>query len=326
MKKHYLCLYLLFVSALVMAQAQFTANNCFQVNDSTRLGSANYQQNFDSFRNQTGSNYTWDFSTTGWTNLAGTCTFYPAASSPHAVPAGIEINEIAMAGFGRDLYYTYSSDKDTLYFNGRYNSGTDYLYIPRIPYLSFPLNYNDSVYTITYQYAYTPDPTHKTGKIERYWIYDGYGTVKLPYGTINNVYRIRTHQVDSSYIVFNGPVYDEMIWFRASDGIPVLRFIKNGDFFTTVYFASANGAAGIAENSNVSHINIYPSPFTSSITIKNTTNKAIARVNIYNTLGTLVLTKTSSTEVINTEHLAQGLYNVEVLFEDKMSICKRILK
>jgi hypothetical protein len=124
--------------------------------------------------------------------------------------------------------------------------------------LTFPLNFGDSVYTHTRQYALPTQPSTATGSITRYWIYDGYGTLQLPYGTVSDVYRIRTRQIDSSYVLNNAVVYDEMIWFR-QDGIPVLRLLKNATIISA-YFASA-GSSGISDDFAKSEdIRVYPNP------------------------------------------------------------------
>ncbi|CAN5411363.1 hypothetical protein BH10BAC1_BH10BAC1_13170 [soil metagenome] len=186
-------MFLSFTTTMTFAQAQFNASNCFQLNDSAKLGFAVVSQSFDNFIAQTGSSYTWDFTTTGtpgpwtsWTSPTALYKFQPSSASIHLPFASTEINEYASLPFARDHFYTYSTIQDTLYCDGFYTS-SDKVYLPRIPYLTFPLNYSDSVYTQTTQ---TGGTALGPGVISRYWIYDGFGTVKFPYGTESNVYRI----------------------------------------------------------------------------------------------------------------------------------------
>ncbi|MGB3947181.1 MAG: T9SS type A sorting domain-containing protein [Bacteroidia bacterium] len=314
MKHNYtLSIFLLFSIAL-FAQPQFSSINCFQVNDSSKIGFAIVSQSFDDFIPATGNNYTWDFTTTGtpgpwttWTAPTVSYLFQPSSQSIHSPFQSTEINEYAQLSFSRDLFYTYSSNQDTLYFNGLY-SNANYAYKPSIPYLTFPLNYIDSVYSYTKQYANPNQPTNATGSVTRYWIYDGYGTVKLPYGTATDVYRVRTKQVDSSYIINFVTPYEEIIWFRQSDGIPILRFLKNGTMISA-YFASVDATSSVKENNNYDTFSIYPNPAQQNINIK---YKGVADITISDYMGKVIYQKLSlnTSEPIDVSTFPTGLYTI----------------
>lgn len=265
MRKIYVLFFIALLGTSAMGQSPFTVNNCFQVNDNSTLGFSVYAQSFDSFISQTGSNYTWDFSSENWTEPTTPYLFQPATQSIHTLFHFAEINEYSNIIFARDIFYTHSEDQDTLYCDGLYLS-VDYPFAPRIPYLSFPLNFQDSVYTYTKQYANPNQPNTATGSVTRYWIYDGFGTVELPYGTINNVYRIRTKQVDSVYIINSGTETQEMIWFRQADGIPVLRFVKNATVISA-YYTTTGGVSGINAMKNKENIRVFPDPATDFIQV-----------------------------------------------------------
>lgn len=331
MKHTYALSVFLLSTIITFAQPQFTSNHCFQVNDSSKIGFAIVSQNFDDFISSTGNNYTWDFTTTGtpgpwttWTAPTASYLFQPSTQSIHTPFHATEINEYAVLSFSRDVFYTYSASQDTLYYDGLY-SNANYLYSPRVPYLTFPLNYSDSVYTHIKQYANPNQPTTATGSVTRYWMYDGYGTVKLPYGTATDVYRVRTKQVDSSYVINFVTPYEEIIWFRQSDGIPVLRFLKNGTLISA-YFASVDATSGIDDEKNSSAISVFPNPFTNSIKISASTNEKIENVKIFDAFGNLVVSGKNIVEnTINTKELNSGVYFVEVI-TDKSFVFKKIIK
>lgn len=332
MKKNYFRLFALLISSVAAAQPQFEAINCFQVNDSSKLGYALVTDTYESFVSQTGSNYTWDFSNTGapgpwtsWTNPTASYLFQPASQSTHTTFATSEINELVYLAFGRDLFYTYSSDQDTLYYDGLYISN-NYPYKPRVPYLSFPLNFNDSIYTNTQQYANYTQPTVATGSVTRYWLYDGFGTVKFPYGTATNVYRIRTKQVDSNFIINTANIFEEMMWFRQSDGIPVLRFQKNGTL-VNAYYASAEAASAIEDiANNEQHTHVYPNPFSNNISILLPKGEKGKQINVYNCQGQKIISESwPANNSIDTEMLDKGIYIVEVIGSNS-SFRKKMIK
>lgn len=332
MKKNYLTLTCTLFVAALFAQPQLTSNDCFQVNDSSKLGFAIVSQNYDDFISQTGNNYTWDFTTTGtpgpwtsWTNPTTAYKFQAGSQSTHTTFSLSTINEYALTAFARDLFYTYSPNNDTLYLDGIYVSN-NYKYAPHIPYLTFPLSFDDSVYTHTNQYGIPTQPTNKTGSVSRYHIYDGFGTLKLPYGNVSNVYRVRTKQIDSS-TVLNAVLatYEEIIWLRQSDGIPVLRFLKNGTLISA-YYASATIASGVEESVLNNEINVYPNPFNDKLSINTITTEAISSVNVYNNVGQIVISTKGDVKEINTTNLSSGSYFIELLLKDKTPVRKKIVK
>jgi hypothetical protein len=208
-----------------------------------------------------------------------------------------------------------------LYTDGFYNSSNK-VYLPRIPYLSFPLSFSDSVYTHTLQSGGT---AVGPGSVSRYWVYDGFGTVKLPYGTQSNVYRIRTKQVDSSSVLNSIlATTEELIWFRQSDGIPILRFVKQGPNTIAAYYASVSGASGIYENGFFNSISTYPNPFSDKIVLVNPENEKIRQATIYNSLGQPVLTVLNQDLFINTQQLEKGIYFVEV-HTDRNSVYRNVV-
>lgn len=232
------------------AQPILTADGVFQAGDSSTLGFAISTIPFEDWVATTGARYTWDYSGAGapgpWTSWTAPTTpylFRAASTSGRPSFAGSQINEYSLATLARDLYFSWSSDRDTLYYDGIHTT-TSYVANPHVPYLHVPMSFRDSGKAFLGQYGVPTQPTTRTGSVTRTWVYDGWGTLKLPYGTVPEVVRLRTRQVDSSIIgtFVMATVYEELIWFRTSDGIPVLRLQKQGAA-TSVYHAGIPGGS-----------------------------------------------------------------------------------
>lgn len=303
----------------VMAQPQFTNNHCFQTGDTSRLGFAIVTQNFDDFKPLTGNNYTWDFSSgqtpgpwTSWTSPTVEYKFQPSSQSLHTSFHNTQINEYALTAFARDVFYSYSINNDTLYYEGLYASN-NYPAKPRYAYLTFPLNFNDSTGIWVQQFANPNQPA--TGSVTRNWKYDGFGTVVFPYGTATNVYRIKTYQIDSTYITNQATVSEELIWIRQSDGIPVLRFVKSGTYIAA-YYASANGSVpSYSTENDLSNFNVkvYPNPAREALTIEVSEN---SKMEIYAYDGKLVTQQNISNKtVLNVNNLNNGIYFIRLTNE-----------
>jgi hypothetical protein len=313
------------------AQPQFTVNNCFQVNDSTHLGFVIVAQNFADFIPQTGTNHTWDFSSTGtpgpwttWTNPTIPYHFQPASQSIHSIFAASEINEYSLVAFPRDHFYSRSANQDTLYMDGLYTS-TNYMFRPRLPFLTFPLDFADSVSTFTRQYANPNQPTNATGSVTRSWIYDGFGTVIFPYGQANNVYRIRTIQVDSNYVISSASTSEELIWFSQADGIPVLRFVNTGGLISA-YYTSATGATAVDATRLEGDFLPYPNPFEDVIHLQRNASDKLEQATLYDAHGKRIVVTEGNASSLETQGLPAGLYIVEAKFVNGKVVRKKVAK
>lgn len=331
MKPLYICLALFLVSSgIVLAQPQFQKQHCFQVGDSTGIGFANVLESFESIVPLTGPNYTWNFSNgtipgpwTTWTDPTTPYVFQPGSEGLATSLQGSEINEYAAVFTGVDNYFTYSSDNDTLYYEGINVNGTAYPANPRFPYLSFPMNYEDSVYI--HQQLFNPiQPLTPIGSVTRYWIYDGFGTLVLPYGSSTNVYRVRTRQIDSTYIINMGTVYDQLIWFRQSDGIPVLRFLKNGSFIAA-YYTDAEQPAMIVENVHASITRVYPVPFKEKISVMADPSLKITHYMVRDMDGKII-EKGNYADQIDIQMLSSGTYFLELRTNERLIDRHKIIK
>ncbi|MFN4082109.1 MAG: T9SS type A sorting domain-containing protein [Bacteroidia bacterium] len=326
--KHFLIIVFLALTNLTFAQPQFKRDNCFKTGDSGYVNSIVVTQNFDDFIFVTGSNYNWNFTSNGIPGPWGTWAqpnisyyFRPASQSGSSVFANSQINEYCEAAFTRNQYYTYAADNDTLYLDGFISSSINYARTPSIPYLTFPLNFGDSVFTHTILYGIPTQPTRATGSVTRYWIYDGYGSISFPYKTFNNVFRIRTKQIDSTYIASMAVMYDEIIWFDASKGIPVLRFLKNGTLITAWYSNYVAEPTATKEFEGIGNIKVYPNPANNYLNIENYTNKNIQYVMAIDASGKKIMVEPNG----DISSLANGFYLIQIIFEDGQIFSHKML-
>lgn len=265
----------LFFSVTVCAQTTFTANSCFQTGDSSKLGFNVSNRPFEELLAMTGDNEVWDFSAEAWPAPSGRYVFRPASESGTNGFSHSEINEYGTGIYGRHAFYTYSADKDTLYLDGFFTS-IPHKYTPRIPYLSFPLNFGDSTWTRTLFFGNPNQPSNATGSSTRYWIYDGFGTVKMPFGVSGDCFRIHMKQIDSTFVLNSANVYEEIIWF-GQNRIPVLHFMKNGTM-TNVWYAEASQALSSVEPGFEQVAILFPNPTQTGIQIQGPSKSRLYRM------------------------------------------------
>jgi hypothetical protein len=101
----------------------------------------------------------------------------------------------------------------------------------------------------------------------------------------------------------------------------IIKFVATSDYGNNLYIDDINlGTVGIAENNNVSNVNIYPNPFDQNATIGiNLSASEEVVVNVYNMTGELVLSQNHGTLAagqhniaLNGANLADGMYFVTV--------------
>ncbi len=323
--KKFLSLILFVLSSVFTFAQQFTANYFFQSGDTSSLGVATSLQPFENIVSQRSTTYVWDFSSETWSAPVTPYVFRPASQSAHTLFANSGINEYSNLSTPRDLFFSYSANNDTLFFDGYFDMN-NVVYKPHVPYFIFPLVPNDSTYSYTKQYANSGTPNVATGSVSRFWSFDAFGNLVLPYGIISNTVRIRTVQTDSVYNPASVKVTEELMWFRLSDGISVLRFVKGGSS-VKAYYASVNSFNAIAAIENDKNaISVYPNPFANTLRINTSGKETIASVEIYDLLGKIKIKETNTPKLINASELAGGVYFIEITTDSKQVYKQRIVK
>lgn len=302
MKKLNFTFSVLWMSVFGNAQV-FTADHCFHPGTEGTIAWTFLVSSYADALTDTGFDHTWNYAAQGWAAPTGQYIFQTGAESGNANFTDSGVNESGEATFARDLYYTYSENNDTLYYDGLANV----TYTPSVPYLTFPLNQGDSLYHHQVLYALIGGENTAVGSATRTWKYDGYGTVILPYGTQQNVFRIKTTQVDSTYITNFAVIYEEMMWFRASDGLPVLRFQQQGGMISA-YYAGVDNIVAVEEDKTEA-IRIYPNPATDVLNISGAEGGTVV---VYDMTGREVMREQRYISPLNISALQGGTYFLRI--------------
>jgi hypothetical protein len=308
------------IVSTAFAQPTFTSGNCFHVGLNAQIAWAFSTNAYASAVENTSETHVWDFSFESWAAPTGAYVFQTGLESGNSTFANSEINESATATFVRELFYSYSEDEDTLYYDGL-AIGSNYAYNPSVPYFTFPMQYGDSLGHHTVLYASVGGVPTAVGSTTRQWMYDGYGSVHLPYGNQNGVYRIRTRQIDSTYITNFATTYEEIIWLRASDGLPVLRFQNQGGMLS-VYYASVDGAVTINEEVG-GQVLIYPNPATDVLSLQLVSIGSSYR--LIDQLGRIVEEGKTTNYSIDISSLESGVYFLSIM-QDENWLTTRFVK
>lgn len=291
------------------AQPTFQASNCFQLGTEGSIAWTLLLGSYTDAVAETGDNYIWDLSSNAWLPPTGAYLFEPASESGFSTFVNSDIHESGTATFSRNLFFSYSENNDTLFYDGLH-SAASYAYQPSIPYLTFPLQFGDSIYDYSLLYGTGGQASTVVGSVSRYWIYDGYGDVLFPYATQEDVFRIRTVQIDSTFVTSFATVSKEMIWFRASDGLPVLRYQDNNGAIS-VYYGSADGEVA-ARELDESLFSIYPNPSNEWLRWTGETSF----LQITDSQGRVVVKQPFFSNAWNGEQLPLGIYQVRVTAPD----------
>jgi len=320
-KKGTIASIILFFAALtsIYAQPIFTAANCFSIGDSTGMGSGAATAMISDEIALTGSDYTWDYSAY---DDGGPIYSWTSPIHPYVIQAGTEAQQLQFqnfpiyenpgnTGLAYSRGFSYSNDSDTLYLHAQGDQGSIItIYNPPVPYLSFPLNFQEVGFADFTNY-YSTIPVSST---HREWKYDGFGKIILPYGVIDSVYRIHTFQRDSSFVLSFVTTLNELIWFKKSTGIPVLRFTENSGGGFTSFYTSDVSQPTVIEKELKNHIRVYPNPTDTELRVETFESKLGEFYQILDFTGKLYNSGrvVSDNFVIDVSHLPAGLYVIRI--------------
>lgn len=163
---------------------------------------------------------------------------------------------------------------------------------------------------------------------------DGYGTLILPWGTLNNVLRVVS--VDdyadstSTGMPFSHFTFNIFNWYYPGVHNAVLSLTSlymNGDTTTPVaQFGTYLDQVSVGINENVfskSDFNIYPNPSNEKLFIQST--EKIKSLNCMNSLGQTI-SVTIENNAINISSLSKGMYFLIVVSENGNSFRKKFIK
>ena len=208
--------------------------------------------------------------------------------------------------------------------------------------LSFPFTYNNT-FNDTFSANYIAQGTNVSEVGTRNIIADGYGTLILPYGTVNNVLRVHTTETYTQTIPsFPNPLnytVDTYAWYRGDWNFPVFTIITEDldvspQTVSVAYYTQfiPTGTNGGINKPNFS-LNAFPNPTADLATIKFNL-PAVAQVNLslYNPMGQLVDVllndKLSGQQAasINLANYPRGIYIAELSVDGNKQMVRIVVQ
>lgn len=258
------------------------------------------------------NNYSYSYSNPSGTpfssNFSGatTCIITSGTSYSYQKASSTELNDMGWASSTSGYFCNYSNPKLLM---------------------SFPFNYNATV-NDTYYGAYTAGASQIVNQGTIQYKYDGYGTLILPTGTINNVVRFKVTDAASNSSTTSGSTFTytqtqtTYMWLKPGEHCPVLYFsetvtVTNGNSTTSNYaYYHTPNAIGIDENSNANNnFKLYPIPASEKITLLIEDNTANS-YEIVDITGKIIVENKNifneKTISVNVESLADGIYFLKI--------------
>ncbi len=279
-----------------------------------------------------GAGLTWDFS-----SVTATSTANMNHVDPVSTPSGASFPDATVSISQGGAYSYFEGNAGGWYYDGVVASGNLIPYSDAEKLMRFPFTYNDT-YSDNFGATFNSGVTiTRTGSVTV--TADAYGTLVLPYGTINNVIRVKViENYNDSYTV-TVPVTlnyaaTNYYWYKADTHYPVLSISsldQDGTLYQGATYLDQAHISAVEENiPNAINLNVFPNPSSSVSTISfDLVQPEKVVLSIYNSVGELVelieqnqLGVGNHRYTINTVNYAAGLYTLKVLVGDKAGMKK----
>lgn len=317
MKKIYLISMLLLSVCSLQAQPVFTNGDIFNASssDSFKLGIfGDVYGTGMAMESATGTSYTWDFSV-NINYMVGQFQYNcstPVATAYSYFPPGSNLRESGGAASIENLFQV-TADTVFMMRNGTSMSSGSFM-VPKMRWLSFPLNFNETYTLKQLVYANVAQTIEGFTRTHTYK-YDGFGTVKLPWGNVSNVFRIKMTTRDSSHIIAGYvTTYSNYIFFRQGGGMPVARLTSTclADSVSHAYTLIANrttAPTALTEIGSIAGLQVYPNPVQDKLFISKNNNLPM-QVLITDMAGKSIITQqaTGTLTEVSLNNLANGIY------------------
>lgn len=331
MKKSYFILLLLSTTFSIRVSAQspiLTAVNSNPVIGDNFTGqSINYTS-----PGSGGASQVWDFSTA---TSAGTQTFSFIDPSTTANAASFPTATVTTYNPANTVLNYLSTSASALAAEGFfYGAPTNMIVSYSNPQtvLSYPFSFGSN-FTDTYSGTYTSG----TSTIIRNGLNtvnaDGYGTLIMPYGTLNNVLRVTVLDQYTDTTSFGAPysefTFETYNWYLPGVHYQVLSLTSlymNGDPTPVAQFGTYldQSSVGIPENDLLSAaVTIYPNPANEFIHIRST--EKIKNMDCFNYAGQAVDVKVENSSV-DISSLSKGLYFIRITSENGKTLTQKFIK
>ena len=292
MIKNYSLLVLLFMGNLIAnAQPELNASD-FE----TELSMTVYKGNSSGLSpGNAGANQVWDFSGLTLTNnftfntvalaMAPSSNNFPTSTYCWKMIESSDPNNII------NDYDFYNLSNTSLEYLGKSGSSIS-IYSDTAIYFQFPYTYN-TIINDTYQSSGAPNAHSNTS------VYDGYGTLKTPFGTYTNV--IRQKKTEGTYVSYR--------WYQTKPFSPIMV----GDFTDNGYINVFKNTTGLGINpiEPKKAMAVFPNPAHTELNIQLPEQQTLDCVAVTDITGKIVLKQDQNLNQINVSHLANGLYFIE---------------
>ncbi len=260
-----------------------------------------------------GANVNWDFSSLVLTSL-GTSSNVSVATAPYASSFPTANFFVRSSFDNRNSYGYYNLTTNKLEVTGLSDdNGVIFNFFNPDTIFIFPFSYNTS-FTDTYQVDINSFVESKTV------IYDAYGTVITPFGTYNNVIRLKQTSGLGS-ISYN--------WFKINPYTDILSANVNSNNNEINFRIYQPTNLATIQNQLNNKFSIFPNPTSGNISIKNASfSESETFVNVYDVLGNQIIKNEkvdNDLKNINISDFATGLYfikivdnNNSILYSDKI--------
>jgi len=330
MKKNYLTTLLLlpvlFFYQEITAQPTLTnANTSPQVGESFMYHLIDYTVGSEG---ASGANVTWDFS-----GLIGTDTLIVNWVDPSTTPYAASFSSLNICYEFGGIYDYYVSSSSDYSRQGGVQGGIVLAYSDPEKQIEYPCTFNSTFidsFAVTFFNGVTFD---RTGTITV--TADAYGTVILPYGTFNDVLRLKAVEdyrddfIGGPYL-YNTEVY---LWYKPGIHYPILSFTSFVSTIGSTTYGSYLDQSSVGINKTFApefNFNIYPNPANTFTNINYSIIKpAYVKISLNNLLGqeikVLVNEKQPTgnyKEIVNLENLSKGVYLFRLEIDGNIEIKK----
>ncbi len=245
---------------------------------------------------------------------------------------------VASADENMCMFEFYQKSNDKLSYVGIYMDGLIMYFDDYKDALHYPFAYGDSFEdTFSTQYEQSTAMHHRIGTINAEA--DAYGTLMLPWGTLDGVLRVKTiEEMTDTFSFNNNPFeyhynYETYAYYKPGIREPVLEFmyatINGGDTQLTGHYISeavVNSIASIQEN----EMKLYPNPVDNQLTIETKLSSPITYCSITDAKGKLIWEDSQpvlpGAKSLPVENLVTGVYFVKIIAGDEFFIRKFIKK
>ncbi|MBW7866943.1 MAG: T9SS type A sorting domain-containing protein [Brumimicrobium sp.] len=326
----YLTLTLFIIQTSVWAQPILTkANNGYEIGSQVTYSVVT---SYTGNEGPSGANQVWDFSNLG-EDYSDISSYINPSSTPYS--SDFPNANVAETRSSSDniVYYKVTDDDIQLHGTMGTVSGMNVKYSYSIPekMIFYPITYGDSQtqnWNATVEYQGQPYTSNRTGSTEI--SADGYGTLKLPSGTYNNVIRILVSQEYTDEVIYQGtPIQvidyfvDTYYWYQATSKERLMAYsyinVIGSGTQTNIEYNKNPTTTSIELNNSTLNATIFPNPTSDKLNI-HVENQKVQSIELINTLGVVITNElpTPSTDnnyVIDVRDYEKGIYWLRVQTE-----------